>query len=58
MGRTGVRDLMFVGPLGDLGALRVMNGPFHTQDAEGAKNEDVVGGKLRRYSGKVLASFA
>jgi hypothetical protein len=37
MGRTGVRDLMFVGPLGGLGALRVMNGPFHTQDAESAK---------------------
>jgi hypothetical protein len=37
MGRTGVRDLMFVGPLGDLGALRVMNGSSHTEDAESAK---------------------
>jgi hypothetical protein len=37
---------MVFGPLRDLGALGVMNGLSHTEDAESAKNGDVVGGKL------------
>jgi hypothetical protein len=28
---------MFAGPLGDLGALCVMNGPSHAKNAKGAK---------------------
>ena len=29
---------MFAGPLGELGALRVTNGPLHAKSAKGAKD--------------------
>jgi hypothetical protein len=33
----GLRNPVSAGPLGDLGALRVMNGPSHAKNAKGAK---------------------
>jgi hypothetical protein len=36
--KNRVWDLMFVGPLGDLRALRVMNGPSHAKNAKVAKD--------------------